>query len=322
MSDGSRPGAAGPKADANSLDLGKIFGTPPERKEQRKRVRERREVRRRYKKSSAARFDLQHMLRTMLVSTCLIIGAVFVFLLILYLFFDDAGEGKTHWMNMVDNVAAFIIGLSAMDGLMYLNQSKQASRAEVRAIIRHNRIIQPAIDMYLARKNMLLTAPGEEVRYFQVGRPLSVRDLKDMYGPSENVSDAGGMKIEMFAVHMNGLNKALMNMVEDIDFAGNPEICDAALKFINATTYGRAALESVISYGSEGERAKRMAVVRLIKAEPDGGDIANAKPELKNVYIVKQMIEEQQAALKNYLTVVTEISASDQGQMYAYNRYE
>ena len=59
----------------------------------------------------------------------------------------------------------------------------------------------------------------------------------------------------------------MMNMVEDIDFDFNPEICDAAMRFINATTYGTAALDSLIAFGEEGMRSKRMTLIKQMKEE-------------------------------------------------------
>ena len=105
-----------------------------------------------------------------------------------------------------------------MDAVMYVSQLQSRRRGESRAIIRHNRIVQPAIDMYLARKNMLITPPEREVRTFQIVSDFKIRDLKDMYGPSDIVTDAGRTKIETFRIQTKSLHKAMMNMVEDIDF--------------------------------------------------------------------------------------------------------
>ena len=50
----------------------------------------------------------------------------------------------------------------------YYNGNQKSRREEQRAIIRHNRIVKPAIDMYLARKNSLITPAGEDFKPFQV----------------------------------------------------------------------------------------------------------------------------------------------------------
>ena len=228
---------------------------------------------------------------------------------------------NTHLLNLADNSLAFVIGLTAMDAVMYVSQLQSRRRGESRAIIRHNRIVQPAIDMYLARKNMLITPPEREVRTFQIVSDFKIRDLKDMYGPSDIVTDAGRTKIETFRIQTKSLHKAMMNMVEDIDFDFSPEICDAAMRFINATTYGTAALDSLIAFGEEGMRSKRMTLIKQMKEEEDGGSLGDARAEMKNVYLVQQMIQEQEAAIKEYLTTINEMS-DENSKNAAYDHYE
>ncbi|WP_400256867.1 hypothetical protein [Methanomethylophilus alvi] len=278
-------------------------------------------IRERYRKKSAARMEKKSMFRTMIVSTVIIFCAFLFFEFLLFIVSGDGGDLNTHLLNLADNSLAFVIGLTAMDAVMYVSQLQSRRRGESRAIIRHNRIVQPAIDMYLARKNMLITPPEREVRTFQIVSDFKIRDLKDMYGPSDIVTDAGRTKIETFRIQTKSLHKAMLNMVEDIDFDFNPEICDAAMRFINATTYGTAALDSLIAFGEEGMRSKRMTLIKQMKEEEDGGSLGDARAEMKNVYLVQQMIQEQEAAIKEYLTTINEMS-DENSKNAAYDHYE
>ncbi len=52
-------------------------------------------------------------------------------------------------------------------------------------------------------------------------------------------------------------------------------------------------------------------MIRLIKDEPEDGTMAAAAPELKNVYLVQQMIHEQEKALRDYLVSMKQITGDD-----------
>ncbi len=271
---------------------------------------------RNFRKASAAHYESRSFFRTMALSA----GALFI----AFLFFEvtlliwknlllpegaDYTREDTYWhlLNIADTCVGFIIGLTAMDALNYMNDNQKARREEERAIIRHNRIVKPCIDMYLARKNSLVTPNGENVQIFQVVTNASVRDLKDMYEPSTINSDAGKTKIEAYHYYLKKLNTAFLNMAEDINFDYNPEICDAMMKFLNDTTYGMAAADAVMNFGREGNRTQKMAVIRKIKEVPDGTDIADVEGELSTVFIFMHMIHSHEDALKSYLKVIEEL---------------
>ncbi len=289
-------------------------------REQKKEVRtentKRKKEVRNFKKSSAAHYESRSFFRTMLLSA----GA----LLIAFLFFEallliwkyvllpegaDYTREDTYWhlLNIADTCVGFIVGLTAMDALNYMNDNQKARREEQRAIIRHNRIVKPCIDMYLARKNSLVTPNGQNVQIFQVVTSASVRDLKDMYEPSTINSDAGKTKIEAYHYYLKKLNTAFLNMAEDINFDYNPEICDAMMKFLNETTYGMAAADAVMNFGKEGNRTQKMAIIRKIKEVPDGTEIADVEGDLSTVFIFMHMIHAHEDALKSYLKVIEEI---------------
>ncbi len=308
-------GSAGKGPEKKNRNFGALSVRKPEEKDERSVIREK------YRRKSAARQEVRNMYRTMIVSTVIIFAAFLLFEILLFAVSGSGGDIDTHLLNLADNSLAFVIGLTAMDAVMYISQLQSRRRGESRAIIRHNRIVQPAIDMYLARKNMLVTPPEGSTKTFRIVSDFTARDLKDMFGPSDIVTDAGKTKIETFRIQTKNLNKAMMNMVEDIDFDFNPEICDAAMRFINATTYGTAALESLLSFQEEGMKTKRMALIRKIKDDDGRDSLADADGDLKNVYLVKQMIQEQEAAIKEYITTINEVS-EENSKTAAYDHYE
>ncbi len=272
-------------------------------------------------KVSAAHYETRSMFRTMILSAgvLLIAFVVFELLLIVWKMFllpegADYTREDTYWhlLNIADTCVGFVIGLTAMDALNYMNDNQKARREEQRAIIRHNRIVKPCIEMYLARKNSLITPDGQSVQIFQVVTNANVRDLKDMYEPSSINSDAGKTKIEAYHYYLKKLNTAFLNMAEDINFDYNPEICDAMMKFLNETTYGMAAADAVMNFGREGNRTQKMAIIRKIKEVPDGTEIADVEGDLSTVFIFMHMIHAHEDALKAYLKVIEEIDTETQ----------
>ena len=303
--------------------------------EERKRVKEdrkndvqakkqRKTARTKNKKKSAARYDTRAMMKTMAMSVSILL-LVFLILEAVLLIWKAVkfGPGDTsytnndtywHLLNISDTCIGFLVGILAMDILNYFERGQKARRDEERAIIRHNRIVKPCIDMYLARKNSLITPNGQDVQIFKVVTNASVRDLKDMYEPSTINSDAGKSKIEAYWYYLKKLNTAFLNMAEDINFDYNPEICDAMMKFLNETTYGIAAAESVVSFGRDGNRTQKMTVIRKIKECPEGTEIADVEGELNTVFIFMHMIHAHEDALKAYLTVIDEIDTESQNR--------
>ncbi|MCQ2078578.1 MAG: hypothetical protein MJZ38_00760 [archaeon] len=286
-------------------------------------AREDKQRRRDNRDNSAARYETRSMVRTMAYSAGILIIAFVVFEILLlawkalyYPTGTDYTNDDVYWhlINIADTCVGFVIGLTAMDALTYLNSDRKAKRDEMRAIIRHNRIVKPSIDMYLARKNSLITVDGDDLKPFQVVTKKSVRDMKDMYGPSAISSDAGKAKIDAFEYYNKKLNIALLNMAEDINFDYHPELCDAVMTFLNETTYGQAALEAVVSYGKEGSRTVKMGLIRQIKEASDDMEIFKASDELNTTMIVLHMIHAQEDALEKYMRAIEEIDSSAKGR--------
>ena len=294
-----------------------------QKKETQNQNRQRQQERKSFKKVSAAHYETRSVIRTMIFSAGALLIAFLVFEIALIIWKTwllpadaDFTREDTYWhlINIADTCIGFVIGLTAMDALNYYNGNQKSRREEQRAIIRHNRIVKPCIDMYLARKNSLITPNGQDVQIFKVVTNASVRDLKDMYEPSTINSDAGKSKIEAYWYYLKKLNTAFLNMAEDINFDYNPEICDAMMKFLNETTYGIAAAESVVSFGRDGNRTQKMTVIRKIKECPEGTEIADVEGELNTVFIFMHMIHAHEDALKAYLTVIDEIDTESQNR--------
>lgn len=208
--------------------------------------------------------------------------------------------------NIVSNTIALVIVVLFLDTIVSGNTIGRKKRREARSILRHNHIIQPDIDMYLVRKNMVVTPNGKTVRKFQVDSDFSIRDMKDMYGPSELVSDVGISKIKRYSYFQKKLSDDFEKLVEDVDFTFYPEIAEAAMRYINATSYGEAALDAVVGYenSKSGTRSMRVMVVGMISDEPENGRFMDANPTMKNIYLVHQMINDQEKAVSDYLRLM------------------
>lgn len=289
-------------------------------KEQKKETERSQKIRKermnRYKRRSAAAYDTKSMLKMMALSSGILIVAFLILEAILLIWegtFDDRSytdhDFYWHMLNFSDTVLGFLVGLLAMDALTWYENARKARRDEQRAIIRHNRIVKPAIDMYLARKNALITPATEDLKPFQVVTDATVRDLKDMYLPSTINSDAGKARIETFFYYTKKLNVAFLNMAEDINFDYNPEICDAVLGFINETTYGMSALSTVTSFADEDKRQSRNALLRQIKSASDKTEIYEAEDELNIAMIVMHTIHAQETALAKYMDAIEDIDS-------------
>ena len=101
----------------------------------------------------------------------------------------------------------------------------------------------------------------------------------------------------------------MTHLVESVEFTFYQGLCDAAMKYINATSYGASALEAVVGYQSSmaGTRSMRSMVLSQIREEPENGRFTDASPMMKNVYLVHQMINDQEIALSEYLRIVQSI---------------
>lgn len=236
---------------------------------------------------------------------CIIMSAFLIF------FGDGFGSWSMHLSNAMDNLIAAAIVIIFLDTAVILNNEYRKYRDERRAILRHNKIIQPVIDLYVVRKNMVITPVEKTVNKFQINASFSIKDLKDMYGASDLISDVGKSKIEMYAYYQNKLMEYFSHLVESVDFVRYQNLCDAAMKYINATTYGTSALEAILGYGTSmaGQRPMRSMVVKMILNEPDNATFSDASIPMKNVYLVHQMINEQEKALSEYIGVIQELSA-------------
>jgi len=211
------------------------------------------------------------------------------------------------------SVFALFFAVIILDNINSRNDKRKRRREERRAIVRHNKIIQPVIDMYLVRKNMVITPNDKTIRKFQVNSKFTVKDMKDMYSLSDLISDVGKTKIEVYAYYQEKLNEVFTHLVEDVDFNFYSELSDAALEYISATAYGASALDAVIGYRDTltGTKSMKSMVLNMIREESENGKFIDAPPALKNVYLVNQMINDQSVALAKYLKLVRGINAEE-----------
>lgn len=215
--------------------------------------------------------------------------------------------------NIFCNTIALIIVVLCMDTVVNSNTESRRKREEARKILRYNRLIRPDIDMYLVRKNMVITPNGKSVRKFQIDSKFTVKDMRDMYSPSELVADVGISKIRRYKHYQTILENDFHKLVENVDFAYYPEIGEAAMKYLNATSYGEAALDAVIGYedARAGTKSMRVMIIGMIKEEPEDGRFMDANPAMKNIYLVHQMINEQEKAVAQYMKLMRALEAAD-----------
>ncbi len=276
-----------------------------------------------FKKVRASNVEKEHMNLTVVKSVVMIlILSLAMFLVIVAI--NDMWSFGDYMNNIFCNTIALVFVVVFLDTLVSSNKEGRKKREEARTILRHNRIIQPDIDMYLVRKNMVVTPNGKNVRKFQIDSQFSIQDMRDMYGPSELVSDVGISKIRRYAYFQKQLKKDFENLVEGVDFTHYPEIAEAAMKYINATSYGEAALDAVIGYedSKAGTRSMRVMVVGMMKEEPLDGRFMDANPTMKNIYLVHQMINDQEKAVSDYIRLIGVLEDENPSEKRSNTDYE
>lgn len=265
-----------------------------------------------FNKTRATTVERRHDIGILWMSVIVIVVTSLVFLAIA-LVIGPAWPLEDYFNNLFCNNIALIIVILFLDTMTNGNRQSRQKRDEARKILRYNRLIQPDIDLYLVRKNMVITPAGKTVRKFQIDSNFTVSDMRDMYTPSELVADVGISKIKRYAHFQEALRHDFSKLVENVDFAYYPEIAEAVMKYLNATTYGEAALEAVIGYEDSraGTKSMRVMVTSMIKDEPADGSFMQANPTMKNVYLVHQMINDQEKAVSEYLRLIRTLEDED-----------
>ena len=276
-----------------------------------------------FKKVRASNVEKEHMNLTVVKSVVMILILSLVMFLVIVAI-NDVWSFGDYMNNIFCNTIALVFVVVFLDTLVSSNKEGRKKREEARTILRHNRIIQPDIDMYLVRKNMVVTPNGKTVRKFQIDSQFSIQDMRDMYGPSELVSDVGISKIRRYAYFQKQLKKDFENLVEGVDFTHYPEIAEAAMKYINATSYGEAALDAVVGYedSKAGTRSMRVMVVGMMKEEPLDGRFMDANPTMKNIYLVHQMINDQEKAVSDYIRLIGVLEDENPSEKRSNTDYE
>ena len=276
-----------------------------------------------FKKVRASKVEKEQMNITVVKSVIMILVlSLAMFLVVLAI--DDVWSFGDYMNNIFCNTIALVFVVMFLDALVSSSKEGRKEREEARTILRHNRIIQPDIDMYLVRKNMVITPNGKTVRKFQIDSEFSIQDMRDMYGPSELVSDVGISKIKRYAYFQKQLKNDFEKLVEGVDFTHYTEISEAAMKYINATSYGEAALEAVLGYedSKAGTRSMRVMVVGMMREEPLDGRFMDANPTMKNIYLVHQMINDQEKAVSDYIRLIGALEGENPSEKRDKTDYE
>ena len=276
-----------------------------------------------FKKVRASKVEKEQMNITVVKSVIMILVlSLAMFLVVLAI--DDVWSFGDYMNNIFCNTIALVFVVVFLDTLVSSSKEGRKKREEARTILRHNRIIQPDIDMYLVRKNMVITPNGKTVRKFQIDSEFSIQDMRDMYGPSELVSDVGISKIKRYAYFQKQLKNDFEKLVEGVDFTHYPEISEAAMKYINATSYGEVALEAVLGYedSKAGTRSMRVMVVGMMREEPLDGRFMDANPTMKNIYLVHQMINDQEKAVSDYIRLIGALEGENPSEKRDKTDYE
>ena len=253
-----------------------------------------------------------YLSKILILSVLAIVASLFIVWAILFI----AGEGVRPadiLRGSLGSLFALFFAVIFLDNINAYNSKRNRKRDERKAVVRHNRIVQPIIDMYIVRKNMVITPNDKTVRKFQIDSVFTIKDMKDMYGPSELISDVGKSKIEMYAFYQDKLNEKFTHLVEEINFEYYSDLCDAAMEYITATSYGASALNAILGYQNAmaGTKSMKSVLLNMLREEPDDGKFINAQPALKNLYLVHQMINEQEKALVKYLKLIQKIIAEE-----------
>ncbi len=265
-----------------------------------------------FKKARADRIEKHHEYSVMWISFFIIVISSAIFFAIGF-FLPGEWSQKDFFYNMGCNILAMFIVVLCLDTLVNRNRDSRIQRDEARKILRYHRLTSPDIDMYLVRKNMVITPAGKPVRKFKVDSEFTVRDMRDMYGASELVSDVGISKIRRYAHYQSVLKDDFEKLIGNVDFMFYPEIADAAMRYLNATSYGEAALNAVISYEETraGTKSMKTMVIAMMKDEPEDGRFVDANPTMKNIYLVHQMISDQEKAVGDYIRMIKVLQEQD-----------
>ena len=265
-----------------------------------------------FNKIRASSVERSHEISVLWLSVLVVLVTSLVMLAVVVVIGDVWTLGD-YMNNIFCNNIALLIIILFLDTIVNSNKESRQKRDEARRILRYDRLIHPNLDLYLVRKNMVITPNGKTVHKFQIDSDFKVSDMRDMYTPSELVSDVGISKIKRYGHFQSILKHDFSKLIENVDFVYYPEIAEAVMRYLNATSYGEAALEAVIGYedARAGTKSMRVMVTGMIKEEPDNGSFMQANPTMKNVYLVHQMINDQEKAVSDYIRLIRTLEDSD-----------
>ena len=225
-----------------------------------------------YKKIRASAVERSHEMSVVGWSVIVVVvSSLIMFLVVVAL--GEVWSLGDYVNNIFCNNIALIIIVLFLDTIVSSNKESRVKRNEARKILRYNRLIQPDIDLYLV----------------------------------------GISKIKRYGHFQEVLRHDFSKLVENVDFVYYPEIAEAVMKYLNATSYGEAALDAVIGYedARAGTKSMRVMVTSMIREEPENGSFMQANPTMKNVYLVHQMINDQEKAVSEYLRLIRTLEDAD-----------
>ncbi len=238
--------------------------------------------------------------KSMFISSAILICFVLFFEVALVVHSHGWGDLDTHLLNMADNTLAFVIGLGAMDAVVYFNTIKRDRRNELLAIDRHHRLMEPMIEAFIFRKNILTASVDENIRQYDIIGEGSIAGLARMFDASYIATDAGISRIRVYSQQQKQLYKSMQKLVEDVNFTYFPEIGDAALAYLKASTAGFSALTSLLALESDTHKTKRESLVKAIEAEAAEPSV-RTNPKIVAASLLLSSIREQEKALDDYL---------------------
>ena len=79
----------------------------------------------------------------------------------------------------------------------------------------------------------------------------------------------------------------------------------------SSASSAKGVLDAEFNRTRAGTRSMKAMVIAMIREEPDDGRFVDANPTMKNIYLVHQMISDQEKALADYIRLVKALEEMD-----------
>jgi len=263
---------------------------------------------------SKSKRERRHESKVVLTSILAILGFASISLAILYLR-GDVGTFNNHLRSITDSVLALLFAVIILDRIVAFGNERRRRGEERKSILRHHTLIQSILELFLVRKNMVITPDDKTSRKFQIKTRTKISDMRDMFNVSDLASDVGKTRIEMYRMYQNKLLDKFIRLVESIDFAYYPEVLDSAMRFINVTTYSESVVDALVEAKGQtaSMKSNKAALSAAIRDSDDYASIRDVPGNLKNVYNLHEAICEQEDAVQRYVKALASIMAEEDG---------